>query len=134
MRRLTKHIFPEGNRKKEERKELEEASRVVQLRYRQGALYFDIIRPTKMDNYIRAQVHRYTDGEDRSQVQDVSGAEKGFVSAGHASFGQLAYFLSSPLSGTNWVKYRALLEEVLLQIRRRKTAGQEARSASLHGD
>jgi hypothetical protein len=60
MRRLTKHIFPESSQKKQERKELDEASRLVQLRYRQGALYFDISRPTEKDKYIRAQVHRYT--------------------------------------------------------------------------
>ncbi|KAL2784771.1 hypothetical protein BJX66DRAFT_343702 [Aspergillus keveii] len=86
MRRLTKRIFPESKRKKEERKELEEASGLVQLRYRQGALHFDISRPTKKDNYICAQVHCYSDGEDGSQVQDDNDAEKGFVSAGHASF------------------------------------------------
>ncbi|KAL3444302.1 hypothetical protein BJX65DRAFT_311080 [Aspergillus insuetus] len=97
MRRLTKHIFPKSNRRKKKRKELDEASRLVQLQYRQGALYFDISRPTKKDNYIRAQVHRYTSGEDGSQVQDVSDGEKGFVSAEHASFGQ------------------ALLEEVLFK-------------------
>jgi hypothetical protein len=129
-----KHIFPESSRKKEERKELEEASHFVQLRYRQGALYFDISRPTKKDNYIRAQVHRYTDGEGGNLVQDVSDAEEGFVSAGYASFGQLVYFFSSRSSVANCVGYRAVLEEVILQIRRRKTAGREARSASLHGD
>jgi hypothetical protein len=102
MRRLTKRIFPKSKRKKEERKELEEASGLVQLRYRQGALHFDISRPTKKDNYICAQVHCYSDGEDGSQVQDDNDAEKGFVSAGHASFGQLAWLFSSFSPVANW--------------------------------
>ncbi|KAJ0423185.1 hypothetical protein BJY00DRAFT_310313 [Aspergillus carlsbadensis] len=86
MRRLTKHFFPKSSREKQERTELDEASRLVQLRYRLGALYFDVSRPVKTDNYIRAQVHRYTKGEDGSRVPDVSEEEKGFVSAGHVSF------------------------------------------------
>ncbi|KAL2859332.1 hypothetical protein BJX68DRAFT_261770 [Aspergillus pseudodeflectus] len=89
MRRLMRHLFPESSRKKQESKDLEEASHFVQVRYRQRALYFSISRPTKTDNYIRAQVHSYTDGEYGSHVQDVSDGEKGFVSAGHASFGQV---------------------------------------------
>ncbi|KAL2824438.1 hypothetical protein BJY01DRAFT_256468, partial [Aspergillus pseudoustus] len=90
MRRLTKHLFPEGGRKRQEKRELDEASQLVQRRYRQGALYFDISRPTKSDPYIRAQAHRYIDGEDGKRIADLSEDEKGFVGAAHASF-QLYY-------------------------------------------